>query len=85
MPNGTYTWICDITIDNGTLLTGLLEASVKARYVDANNDKVGDLVSENITLQVDDGLPLPIPAPATIVLLGLGVLGLGVGVRLRGR
>ena len=48
--------------------------------------KIGDLVSENITLQVDEELPpLPIPAPATLVLLGLGVLGLGVGVRLRGR
>jgi hypothetical protein len=86
VPNGIYTWEFDITIDNGTLLTGPLEASVKARYVDASGAKVGDLVSENITLQVDEELPpLPIPAPATLVLLGLGVLGLGVGVRLRGR
>ena len=85
VPNGTYTWIFDVTIDNGTLLTGLLEASVKARYVDASGLKIGDLVSENITLQVDDGLPLPVPAPATVILLGLGMLGLGVGVRLRRR
>ena len=85
VPNGIYTWEFDITIDNGTLLTGLLEASVKARYVDASGFKIGDLVSENITLQVDEELPLPVPAPATVILLGLGMLGLGVGVRLRRR
>ena len=85
VPNGIYTWEFDITIDNGTLLTGLLEASVKARYVDASAFKIGDLVSENITLQVDEELPLPVPAPATVILLGLGMLGLGVGVRLRRR
>ncbi|HET7874977.1 MAG TPA: hypothetical protein VFN71_05580 [Methylomirabilota bacterium] len=85
VPNGTYTWIFDITIDNGTLFTGLLESSVKARYVDASGAKVGDLVSENITLQVELPPLPPIPAPATVILLGLGVLGLGVGVRLRGR
>lgn len=85
VPNGIYTWEFEIIIDNGTLFTGLLEASVKARYVDASGAKVGDLVSENITLQGDEELPLPTPAPATLVLLGLGVFGLGVGVRLRGR
>jgi len=85
VPLGSYTWVFDVTVDNGTLFTDPFEASVKARYVDANGDKVGDIVSEPITLQVDEQLPPPIPAPATIVLLGLGVLGLGVGVRLRGR
>ena len=85
VPNGIYTWVFDVTIDNGTLFTDPFEASVKARYVNANGRKAGDIVSEPITLQVDQQLPPPIPAPATVILLGLGMLGLGVGVRLRGR
>ena len=76
VPAGVYTWIFNIEINMGTLFTGLDEASVKARYVDDNGNKVGDLVSENITLQ-------PIPEPGTMALFGTGLIGLAGAVRRR--
>jgi len=48
---GTLDWIFDVTMDNGALFTLADEASIKARYVDSSGAKVGDLVSEAITLQ----------------------------------
>lgn len=66
---GTLQWTFDVTIPTGTLFTGLNEASIKARYVDSNGNKVGSLVSEKITLQ-------KVPEPGTMVLLGAGLLGL---------
>jgi hypothetical protein len=56
-------------MDTGTLFTDPFEASLKVRYVDADNEKVGDLVSEGITLQV-------IPEPGSLALLGAGLLAL---------
>ena len=47
---GVYSWIFDLTMDGGALFTGALESSVKGRFVDANGDKIGALVSENVTL-----------------------------------
>jgi hypothetical protein len=61
VPGGTYTWVFDIEITSGGLLTGTDEASVKARYVSSTGLKVGALVSENTTLSV--------PEPATALLL----------------
>jgi hypothetical protein len=66
---GTLQWTFDMTIPTGTLFTGLNGASIKARYVDSGGNKVGALVSENITLQ-------QVPEPGTIALLGAGLLGL---------
>ena len=43
---GLRTWRCK----TGTLFTGLDQASIKARYVDANGAKKGPLLSEDITL-----------------------------------
>jgi hypothetical protein len=76
VPNSTYAWIFDVTIPTGTLFTGTNESSIKARYVDAEGVKVGDLVSENITLQV-------IPEPGSVVLLGSGLAALGLFRRRR--
>jgi hypothetical protein len=72
---GTLTWEWDLEVDTGTLFTGPFESSIKARYVDGDRNKVGDLVSENITLQI--------PEPATLALLGLGTAALALAGRRR--
>jgi len=68
-----YTFIFDITINNGTLFVDTNEASIKARYVDANDDKIGALLSSGITLQ---GPPPSVPEPTTMLLLGIGLIGI---------
>lgn len=65
-----YSFIFDVTVNNGSLFTGL-NSSVKARYVDNNGEKKGSLLSENITIQ-------RVPEPTTILLLGFGLAGLGL-------
>jgi len=75
VPDATlYQWTWDVEIPTGTLFTDPFEATIKARYVDANHEKIGDLVSENITLQV-------IPEPTSIALLGAGLLALAIARR----
>lgn len=66
---GIYEWVFAADVPTGTLFTDAFEASVKVRYLDADGDKVGDLVSEPITLQV-------IPEPSTLLLLAGGLAGL---------
>jgi hypothetical protein len=67
VPAGTYTWEFDIEVSTGTLFTGVGESSVKARYGNGSVLKVGDLVSENITLSV--------PEPSLALLFAAGLLG----------
>jgi PEP-CTERM motif-containing protein len=70
------TWVFDIDIAS-PLLSGFDEASIKARYVDPNGNKVGALVSENITLT-------SVPEPASLSLLAFGAVGVAA-LRRRGR
>jgi hypothetical protein len=74
---GILGWVFDIQVNNGALFTDLLESSIKVEYVNSAGDKVGALVSENITLQVPPP-PLLIPEPGTLSLLGLGLVALGL-------
>lgn len=64
-----YAWVFDITVNNGGLFSPPKDASVKARFVDANGSKVGDLVSEHVALSA-----VPLPGTFSMVLAGLGVL-----------
>ena len=78
VPNATpYVWVFDIEVPTGTLFTGLDQASVKARYVDAYGSKRDALVSENITLT-------NVPEPR-LGLLALALPSLALWVRARRR
>jgi len=67
---GVYEWVFNALVPLGeSLKTDPFDASIKARYVNASGTKVGDLVSEGITLQV-------VPEPGTALLLAVGIAGL---------
>lgn len=64
-----YSFVFDVTVNNGSLFTGDLAASIKARYVDGNGDYIGGLLSQNITL-------VPEPEIYAMMIAGLGLVGL---------
>lgn len=74
---GPYDFVYDVTVDNGTLFTGTDAASIKALYVNGDGAKVGDLLSENITLQSN----CDAPEPSSALMLGAGLLGLSLLTR----
>lgn len=76
VPGPTYTWVFDINVGGASLLTADNAAVIKARYVDSNDNKVGGLLSQNITMT-------PVPEPATIALFGSGLLSLAGFIRRR--
>lgn len=76
IPGPLLRWVFDVDVSS-PLFSGANQASIKARYVDTNNVKVGALVSENITL----GTPVPVPEPATLGLLALGLSVVAAGRR----
>ncbi len=65
-----YSWVFDITVDNGKLLTAPGTDSIKARFVDGLGAKAGVLMSENFTLS-----PIPEPGEWALMLSGLGLIG----------
>jgi hypothetical protein len=74
VPAGIYVFVFQLEMATGSLLTGPDAASIKARFSDAAGEKVGALVSENITL---------VPEPGSALLLAGGLLVLAA--RRRGR
>lgn len=77
VPDGIYTWEFSFTLPNGAIFLDPFAASIKALYVDNDGDKVGALVSENITLQER------VPEPGTLLLFGSALLGLARTIRKR--
>jgi PEP-CTERM motif len=69
---GILNWVFDVEVNQGTLFTEPTLSTIKARYVDANGNKVGALVSEDI------GLQEKVPEPGPLALLSIGLLGIGL-------
>jgi hypothetical protein len=71
---GVDQWVFHVEVADAVgLFLDLFEASIKVRYVEfaeGSWSKVGDNVSENITLQV--------PEPTTLLLLSSGLVGLAL-------
>jgi PEP-CTERM motif len=79
---GPYNFVYNVTVDTGSLFTGFDDASIKALYVNRYGNKVGDLLSENITLQSTSATP----EPASLAITGLGLIGFAlISGRLRKR
>lgn len=94
VPTGSpLVWVFKLTIPHGSLMLGSLPncthstgaqtdcATIKARYVDKDGNKVGSLVSEDISLTLTP--PPQVPEPGTMVMFGTGLFALAGVVRRR--
>jgi len=88
---GTLVFLWTGLVDPADLLSGSLEASIKARFVNAAGEKTGDLLSEGISLQPGPQIdprevpPTAVPEPITLLSLGVGLTGFGILRRRSGR
>ncbi len=72
---GTLTWVWDLTLPTGGLITTTDGATIKARYVDGGDQKAGGLVSEEITLTTGTAAAEP---GTTLLLLCVALAGGGL-------
>lgn len=75
--SGTFTWNLFIRVGSGTFTTA---DSIKAEFDDANGNKVGSLLSQNITASI---APVPVPEPASVTMFGTALIGAGAFFRRR--
>lgn len=71
---GTLVWVFDVDVASALFTgTGTDAPSIKVRYTNEDGtQKVGALVSENITLSPTEAPPSPVPEPGTLILLAIG-------------
>jgi hypothetical protein len=82
-PGTLLAFTFDQTVDNGTLDTSLNGAHIKTRYLDANGNQIGPMVSEDITLQLGTSPLTGVPEPSTSLLLGAGLAAVSFFARSR--